>query len=61
MCQYFYLSVLQVIFYGAFQLQKLHQCALFCRYIVFFFLWLSDHLQRLTCFINDLLSKGWLI
>ena len=49
------------LFYGAFKLQKLHQCALFCRCIVFFFLWLSDHLQRLTCFINDLLSKGWLI
>ena len=36
MCQYFYLFVLQVIFYGAFQLQKLHQCALFCRRIFIF-------------------------
>ena len=37
MCQNFYLFVLQVIFYGAFQLQKLHQCALFCRCIFIFF------------------------
>ena len=58
MCQNFYLFVLQVIFYGAFQLQKLHQCALFCR-CIFIFLCLSDLLQFL--FINDLLSKGWLI
>ena len=36
MCQYFYLFVLQVIFYGAFRLQKLHQCALFCRCIFIF-------------------------
>ena len=37
MCQYFYLFVPQVIFYGAFQLQKLHQCALFYRCISIFF------------------------
>ena len=37
MCQYFYPFVLQVIFYGAFKLQKLHQCALFCWCIFIFF------------------------
>ena len=36
MCQYFYLFELQVIFYEAFQLQKLHHCALFCRCIFIF-------------------------